>query len=203
MQTTLYDQKWNDIWKVDLNESVFGLESNDNLVHRALMYFLSNSRLNVAHVKTRWERRWSTRKIYRQKWTGRARMWSNRSPIRKKWWVVFGPSNEANFKISMNKKERRKALNCVLSSKFKNNELIILDDLKLDSIKTKSMMEVLSSLPYEKNLLLAISEKNEIVEKSTSNISYAKTTLVNYLNIHDLLKYKTLVLLKWALSNLN
>lgn len=203
MQTNLFDQKWNDIWKIDLNDSIFWLEMNETLVHRALVYFLSNSRLNVAHTKTRWERKGSTRKIYRQKWTWRARMWSNRSPIRKKWWVVFGPRNNQNFSIQMNRKERRKALFCVLSSKLSNKQLLVLDKVELGTIKTKSMVEVFSGLPYEKNILFVIPEKNEVLEKSSSNISYVKTLDVKYLNVHDLIKYNTLILLKDSLDFLN
>jgi len=96
----------------------------------------------------------------------------------------------------MNKKERRKALFCALSSKFKNNQIIIIDDIIFDEIKTKNMINVLSSFPCEKNILLALDNKNEILEKSISNLPYAKSLLVNYLNIKDLLKYKTLILLK-------
>ena len=203
MKTVVLDQKWKEVWNVDLNKSVFWLEMNEWLVHRALLYILANNRINVAHSKTRWERRWSTRKIYRQKWTGRARMWSNRSPIRKKGWVVFGPRNTTNFTISMNKKERRKALFCVLSDKFKNKELIVLDDIKLKEIKTKSMIEIFNNIKYEKNVLLAIPSKNEVIEKSTANISFVKSTLVNYLNVKDLMKYKTLVLMKNSLETLN
>ncbi len=200
MKTNLFDQKWKVVSEIELNSSIFGLEPNDNLVHRALVYQLANARVGVAHTKTRWERRGSTRKIYRQKGTGRARMWSNRSPIRKKGWVAFGPRNNVNFELSMNKKERRKALFVVLSSKLSNKELILVDDIKFDTIKTKNMAEVLKALPIEKNVLMALAEKNEILEKSASNLPQLKTILVNYLNIKDLLKYKTLVMLKDSLS---
>ncbi len=200
MKTNLFDQKWKVVSDLELNSSIFGLEPNDNLVHRALVYQLANARTNVAHTKTRWERRGSTRKIYRQKGTGRARMWSNRSPIRKKGWVAFGPRNNVNFTLSMNKKERRKALFVVLSSKLSNKELILVDNIKFDTIKTKNMVEVLKALPIEKNVLMAISEKNEMIEKSASNLPQLKTILVNYLNIKDLLKYKTLILMKDSLA---
>lgn len=202
MKTNLFDQKWTVIWEVELNPSVFGVEPNEGLVHRALVYQLANARIPVAHTKTRGERRGSTRKIYRQKWTWRARMWSNRSPIRKKGWVAFGPRNTVNFEISMNKKERRKAIYCVLSSKLQSRELLVVDGVHLDSIRTKLMIEVLNNLPYEKNVLITLAEKDEIVEKSTNNIPYAKTILVNYLNVKDLLKYKTLVLMKDSLDYL-
>ena len=203
MKTKLFDQKWKEVWDIELNDSIFWLELNEGLVHRALVYQLANNRIAIAHTKTRWERRGSTRKIYRQKGTGRARMGSNRSPIRKKGWVAFGPRNTTNFELSMNKKERRKALFCVLSSKLKNNELVILDTINFKEAKTKNMVEVFNNISYEQKALLAIPSKNEIIEKSASNIPYVKSILVDYLNVKDLLKYKTLVLLKDSLDNLN
>jgi len=103
----------------------------------------------------------------------------------------------------MNRKERRKALFVVLSSKLANKELIIIDKIEFSDVKTKNMEKVLKALPYEKNVLLALSEKNEMIEKSASNLPYVKSILVDYLNVKDLLKYKTLVLLKESLSNLD
>ena len=203
MKTNLFDQKGKSIWKIELNNLIFWLKLNEGLIHRALVYSLSNNRMVVAHTKTRWERRGSTRKIYKQKGTGRARMGSNRSPIRKKGWVVFGPRNTVNFTLNMNKKERRKALFSVLSSKLANNDLIIVDKINFKEAKTKNMIEVFKTLEYSEKALLAIPEKNEIIERSTSNIPYVKSILVDYLNIKDLLKYKTLILLKDSLLNLN
>lgn len=203
METRLLDQNWKDIWVVELESSVFGLEVNEWLIHRALVYQLANARNNIAHTKTRWEVRGSTRKLYKQKHTGNARAWSARSPIRRKWWVAFWPRNTQNFSIEMNKKERRKALFCALSAKVKNNQLLVVDEIKLDSIKTKIMDSVFTKLPYEKNILLAIPAKNDILQKSSANLPYVKSILVDYLNIADLLKYKTLVLLKDSLVKLN
>jgi large subunit ribosomal protein L4 len=102
----------------------------------------------------------------------------------------------------MNKKERRKALFCALSAKLKNNELIIIDDIKIDSFKTKIMDSIFSNLPYEKKLLLTIPVKNDVLQKSSSNLPYVKSIMVDYLNIADLLKYKTLVLMKDSLVKL-
>ena len=203
MKTRIFDQEWKEIWDIDLNKDIFWLKMNEWLVHKALVYILANSRANIAHTKTRWERRWSTRKIYRQKWTGRARMGSNRSPVRKKGWVVFWPRNSINFTVSMNKKERRKALFCVLSSKLRDKDLVVLDYIKLKEIKTKQMLEIFSKLPIWNTFILATPNRNEILEKSVSNIPNIKSVLVTYLNIKDLLKYKTLVLLKWSLDHLN
>lgn len=203
MKTNLFDQKGKSVWEIELNDLVFWLELNEGLIHRALVYQLANNRMVVAHTKTRWERRGSTRKIYRQKGTGRARMGSNRSPIRKKGWVAFGPRNVVNFTLSMNKKERRKALFSVLSSKLANNDLIVVDKIDFKEAKTKNMVEVFTKLPYNEKALLAIPAKNEMIEKSAANIPYVKAILVDYLNIKDLLKYKTLVLLKDSLVNLD
>ncbi len=203
MKTNLFDQKGKSVWEIELNDLVFWLELNEGLIHRALVYQLANNRMVVAHTKTRWERRGSTRKIYRQKGTGRARMGSNRSPIRKKGWLAFGPRNTVNFTLSMNKKERRKALFSVLSSKLANNDLIVVDKIDFKEVKTKNMVEVFSKLPYNEKALLAIPAKNEMIERSSANLPYVKAILVDYLNIKDLLKYKTLVLLKDSLVNLD
>jgi large subunit ribosomal protein L4 len=103
----------------------------------------------------------------------------------------------------MNRKERRKALFCVLSSKFKSKELILVDKIDFKDVKTKNMVELMKALPYEKNALLAIPTKNENLEKSSANLPYVKSILVDYLNVKDLLKYKTLILLKDSLVNLD
>ncbi len=203
METKLFNQEWKEIWVIELDSDIFWLEINKWLIHRSLVYQLANARNNIAHTKTRSEVRGSTRKIYKQKGTGNARAWSSRSPTRKWGWVAYGPRNTQNFSIVMNKKERRKALFCALSSKLKNNELIIIDDIKVDSIKTKVMASIFSNLHYEKNLLLTIPTKNDVLQKSSSNLPYVKSILVDYLNIADLLKYKTLVLMKDSLVKLS
>jgi large subunit ribosomal protein L4 len=203
METKLLNQEWKEVWVVELNESVFNVEVNSGLIHRALIFQLANERQNVAHTKTRWERNGSTRKLYKQKWTGRARAWSSRSPIRKKWWVAFGPRNNTNFTICMNRKERRLALFSLLSSKLKDNKIVVLDAINFSEIKTKNMVSVMTKIPYEKNVLLAIDAKNEVLEKSSSNIPNLKTLTVDYLNISDLLKFNTLVLVKESLNKLN
>lgn len=203
MEIKVYNQEGKESWTATLNDSVFAIEPNEGLVHRALIFQLANARLNIAHTKTRGERRGSTRKIYRQKGTGRARMGSNRSPIRKKGWVAFGPRNDTNFSISMNKKERRLALLSVLSSKVRNNQLLIVDDIKLKEIKTKTMDTIFKALPYNKNILFALKEKNEMLERSANNLPYVKNIQTSYLNIKDLLKYNTLVVLKDSLESLN
>ncbi|MCK5677319.1 MAG: 50S ribosomal protein L4 [Flavobacteriaceae bacterium] len=103
----------------------------------------------------------------------------------------------------MNKKERRLALYSVLSLKIKNNQIVVIKDIKLSEIKTKAMDTIFKALPYNKNILFALNERNEVLEKSANNLPYVKNIQVNYLNIKDLLKYNTLVLLKDSLESLN
>ena len=203
METKLYNQEAKEIWTIDLNEIVFGQEINENLIHRALTYQLANNRQVLAHTKTRWERRGSTRKIYRQKWTGRARMWSNRSPIRKKGWVAFGPRNDVNFSISMNKKERRKALFSLLSSRVSSGDFKVIDNISFWEIKTKNMFDLMNKFGIKDKTLFVLASSSKEIEKSTSNLANAKTLLVNYLNISDLLKYKNIVLLKESLLKID
>ncbi len=203
MKTNLFDQNGSVVSEIELNESVFWLELNEGLIHRALVYQLANNRMVVAHTKTRGERKGSTRKLYKQKGTGRARAGSANSPIRRKGGVAFGPRNNVNFTLSMNKKERRKALFSILSSKLANNNLIVVDKIELAEAKTKNMVEVVNKLPIEKNALLAIASKNEAIERTSANLPNVKTILADYLNIKDLLKYNTVVLMKDSLSNLD
>lgn len=203
MKAALFDQKWKEIGSVELNDSVFWLESNAGLIHRALMYQQANDRFVVAHTKTRAERRGSNRKLYKQKGTGRARVWDARSPVRKKGWVAFGPRNLINFSIFMNKKERKKALFSALSSKLQNNQIIIVDSIDLKDVKTKEMVNVFNALKLETTGLFALTQSNDMLQRATRNIPTVKPILVDYLNIADLLKYKKLVLLKDALEKLN
>ncbi|MDD5212890.1 MAG: 50S ribosomal protein L4 [Candidatus Gracilibacteria bacterium] len=196
METKLLNQEGKEIGTIELNDSIFSVPVDKGLMHRLLMLQLANARQSNAHTKTRGDRRGSTRKIYKQKGTGKARAGSARSPVRKKGGVGFGPKNTTNYTISMNKKERRLALFSALSSKLRTNSLIVVDSISLAEIKTKSMVSILSNLPYTKSLLLAIPGKDDVLQKSISNIPYAKYTRADYLNIADLLKYDTLVLLK-------
>lgn len=203
METKVYDLKGKETGSATLNEQVFGLELNEGLVHRALVMQLANARLATAHTKTRGERRGSTRKLYRQKGTGRARMGANRSPIRKKGWVAFGPRTDRNFTLSMNRKERQRALFCVLSSKVQNNALVVVKKLEVKEISTKAMNTIMTALPLGKTALVALHEKNEKVEKSISNLKTVKAISASYLNMADLLKYETLVVSEDGLKQLN
>jgi len=203
MNVKVYDLKGKETGTATLSKDVFGLEINEGLIHRALVMQLANKRIAIAHTKTRGERRGSTRKLFRQKGTGRARMGGNRSPIRKGGWVVFGPRNDRNFTLSMNRKERQRALFCVLSAKAKAKSIVVVKKLEMKEIKTSAMDAVMKALPVKWKALVVLHEKNENVTKSTSNLKYAKTISTDYLNMADLLKYETLVLSEDGLKTLN
>ncbi len=203
METKVLDQTGKEVGTVELSEKVFGLELNAWLVHRALLLQLANARVNIAHSKTRGERTGSTRKIYKQKGTGRARMGGNRSPVRKWGWVVFGPRNIQNFTLAMNKKERQKALFCTLSSKVRDGKLVVVKDIVLPEIKTSKVLQVYNALPLWKTSLVALASRNETVEKSTNNLKNIKLIQSWYLNIADLLKFETLILSEEVILHLN
>lgn len=203
MNTKVYDLKWKETGSATLNKDVFGIEVNEGLIHRALILQLANARVAIAHTKTRGERRGSTRKLFRQKGTGRARMGSNRSPIRKKGWVAFGPRNDRNFTLTMNRKERQKALFCVLSSKVQSKSLVVVKKLEMKEAKTKTMSTIMNALPLGKTALVVLHEKNETVERSISNLKNAKYVQASYLNMADLLKYETLILTEDSLAQVN
>ena len=203
METKVFDQKWKEVGSVKLNDNVFGLEVNEGLVHRALMLQLANKRQALAHTKTRGEVRGSTRKLFRQKGTWRARAGSNRSPIRIGGGVAMGPRNNRNFTLEMNKKERRKALFSVLSAKLKDKQLLVVKNLDVKEAKTKLMSSVFSALPTGKTSLIALAERNENTERSVANLKNVKLVQAGYLNIADLLKYETLILPEKTVEHLN
>lgn len=199
MKAPLYNQKGESIGEVALNEKMFGAKVNLALVQQALMLQEANSRHPIAHTKLRGEVRGGGRKPYKQKHTGRARQGSIRAPHYKGGGVVFGPRNVRNFTLMMPKKQRRQALFSALSGKAHDKQIIVLEGYESKGIKTKSFVEMLKKLPVTRNTLVVIPEKNELVQKSSRNLENSKTILVNYLNIHDLLTYETLLFFKNAL----
>ena len=199
MKAILYKATGETSGKIDLPEALFANEVNQELIHRLLLLQLANRRHSIAHTKTRWERRWSTRKIYRQKGTGNARMGSNRSPIRKKGWVAFGPRNNSNFTIRMNKKERRTALLSLLSDKAINNKVKVVEDFKWKDLKTKSMQALVDTAKLDFPLFVLTSEEN-IANKALKNVFHSRTVNAGYLNPHDILKFKDLVFTESSLK---
>ncbi|MDD2516434.1 MAG: 50S ribosomal protein L4 [Candidatus Gracilibacteria bacterium] len=203
MEAVLYNDKGVEKGKIELNEKVFGVEIKPSLIHRLLMLQRSNARVNLAQIKTRGEVKGSTRKIYKQKGTGGARAGASRSPIRRGGGVVFGPRGNRNFTVSMNRKERRAALFCLLSSKAQSSSVKVIENLDNSvEAKTKSMVSVFNSMNAT-YATVALNKQEVNAMKAIRNIPNVKAIYVNYLNPADLLKYKDLVFTKASLEELN
>ena len=179
--------------EVELKEEIFGIEPNEAVVHSVLVNFLANQRQGTQSTKTRSEVRGGGRKPWRQKGTGRARQGSIRAPQWIKGGIALGPKPRSYY-YTVNKKERRLAIKSMLSSKVLEKELTVVDTLDMKEIKTKEMVKALANLKVEGKTLILLPEKNENVQKSARNIEGVKTTLVNTINVYDLLKYKNLVI---------
>ncbi len=207
LRRKVYNQDGQEIEELELSEEIFGLKLNKDLIHQAVVAQMANSREAIAHVKDRSEVRGGGKKPWRQKGTGRARHGSIRSPIWRGGGVTFGPTKERNFSKKINKKMRQKALLMVLSSKAKDNELVILDDLKLNSPKTKEMAGIMKNLEKAKkdikrSSLVALVKKNENIVKAIKNIPKMGAIGINNLNVVDVLKYKYLIMNKEGINEL-
>ena len=197
---SVFDMQGKEVGKMELNDAVFGVEVNENLVHMAVVAQLANMRQGTQKAKTRSEVSGGGRKPWRQKGTGHARQGSIRAPQWKGGGVVFAPVPR-DYSVSMNKKEKRAALKSALTSRVEAGKLIVLDELKLDAIKTKAFAEVLSALKLDKALVI-LDELDKNVILSARNIPDVKTTQVNTLNVYDVMKYSTVVVTKKAVSNI-
>ena len=189
----VYDIKGKKVSDVELADSVFGIEPNENIVHEVLINYLANQRQGTQSTKTRAEVRGGGRKPWRQKGTGRARQGSIRAPQWIKGGIALGPKPRS-YSYTLNKKEKRLAIKSILSSKVLEKELTVVDKLELKEIKTKSMVKAFADLKLTGKTLVVLPEKNLNVQASTNNIKGAKTILVNEINVYDLLKYTNLVL---------
>ena len=197
---SVYNMQGAEVGTLELNDKVFGVEVNENLVHEAVVAHLANQRQGTQKAKTRSEVSGGGKKPWRQKGTGHARQGSTRSPQWTGGGVVFAPTPR-DYSVSMNKKERRAALKSALTSRVQDNKLIVLDELKLDAIKTKEMVKVLDALKTQKALIVLDSlDKNVII--SARNIPQVKTTQVGTLNTYDVMKYDTVVVTKKAVSDI-
>ena len=189
----VYNIEGKKVQSVDLKEEIFGIEPNEAVVHSVLVNYLANQRQGTQSTKTRAEVRGGGRKPWRQKGTGRARQGSIRAPQWIKGGIALGPKPRS-YKYTVNKKEKRLAIKSLLSSKVLENELTVVDTFAFDTIKTKQMVNALNNLKVEGKSLILLAEKNENVQKSARNIEGVKTSLVNTINVYDLLKYKNLVI---------
>lgn len=202
-KVSLYNQLGEKKGEIQVTDTIFSAKFNEDLIHQALVRQLANARVaEITHTKTKSEVRGGGRKPYAQKGTGQARQGSIRNPHFKGGGVSFGPRNNRNYKQMMPKKQRRLALFSALSHKLENNKVIALDKYEADGAKTKKFMEMLHKLPIEKDVLILIPEKNDLVQKSSRNIPFVKTMLVNYLNIRDLQRFDEVVFFEKALKKM-
>ena len=193
---SVYNIEGKEVGKIDLSDAVFGVEVNEHLVHMAVVNQLANNRQGTQKAKTRSEVSGGGRKPWRQKGTGHARQGSTRAPQWTGGGVVFAPVPR-DYSFKMNKKERRIALKSALTTRVQENKLVVLDELKLDAIKTKDMQNVLNNLKVEKAMVVT---DNENVIVSARNIPNVITASVGTLNVFDILKYNTVVLDKAAVA---
>ena len=197
----VYNMEGKKVSDVELNDNVFGIEPNEAIVHSVLVNYLANQRQGTQSTKTRAEVSGGGRKPWRQKGTGRARQGSIRAPQWVKGGIALGPKPRS-YKYTVNKKERRLAIRSVLSSKVLENNLVVLDKAEMKEIKTQAMVKTLENLKVTGKTLILLPEKNENVQKSARNIKNVKTTLVNTINVYDLLKYNNLVVTLDAVKKL-
>ena len=186
---------------IELNDSIFGIEPNMSAMHLVVVGYLANQRQGTQSTKTRSEVSGGGKKPWRQKGTGRARQGSTRSP---QWYhggIALGPKPRT-YGISINKKVRRLAMKSALSSKVAAEEMIVLDSIKLDAIKTKEMANMFAALEANKKVLVVLPENNEVIYKSIRNIEGAKVATVNTLNVYDILNCDKLVVLKDAVTKI-
>lgn len=205
MQFPLYNQNAEEIGKINLPDSVFGLKINTDLLHQVVMSLISNQRQVLAHAKGRSEVRGGGKKPWRQKGTGWARHGSIRSPIWKGGGATFGPSKERNFKKKINKKMLRKALLMAISSKAQNRQLLIVDDIKLNQAKTKEMALILKNISklFETNknqpsVLMVMPSADNDVKRAAQNLPTLNTVEVRNINPLLILSSKYLLLIKNA-----
>ena len=187
---SVYNMEGKEVGTMELNDAVFGVEVNEHLVHLAVVRQLANNRQGTQKAKTRSEVSGGGRKPWRQKGTGHARQGSTRAPQWTGGGVVFAPTPR-DYSFKMNKKERRLALKSALTSRVQESKLVVLDELKLDAIKTKDMQNVLNNLNVAKAMVVT---DNENVIVSARNIPNVITASVDTLNVFDILKYNTVVL---------
>ena len=195
---SVYNMEGKEVGTMELNDAVFGVEVNEHLVHMAVLQQLANNRQGTQKAKTRSEVSGGGRKPWIQKGTGHARQGSTRAPQWTGGGVVFAPVPR-DYSFKMNKKEKRAALKSVLTAKVQENKVVILDELKFDEIKTKAMVNVLNNVKAEKAIVV-LKENDEKVVLSARNIADVQTSLVNTINVYDILKHNTLVMTKEAVQ---
>ncbi len=195
----VYNLEGKEIEEISVSDSVFGLPKNDDLVHQIVVAMDANKRQILADTKTRGERAGSGIKPWKQKGTGRARVGSRRTPLWKKGGVVFGPSNDRNYKQKINKKMNQKAIATVLSGKLKDKEIFVVDKLSFSQKKTKEVAKMLINLKIKGRTLMAFSNEEKELRPISRNLAKVENILTPQLNVLEMLRNKNLFMSKESL----
>ncbi|MBQ2151816.1 MAG: 50S ribosomal protein L4 [Clostridia bacterium] len=195
------DMKGTKVDEINLADSIFGIEPNADVMHDLVVNYLANQRQGTQSALTRSEVRGGGRKPWRQKGTGHARQGSIRAPQWTKGGVVFAPKPR-DYSYTVNKKVRRLAMKSAFSVKAQDNDIIVIDSIKLDEFKTKAIVEMLKAVGSEKKALIVLPEVDKMVIKSASNIPGVKTAQVNELNVYDMLNADKLIIAKGAVEKI-
>lgn len=197
----VYNMNGQKVGDIDLKDDIFAVEINETAMHSAVVNALANVRQGTQSTRTRAEVSGGGKKPWRQKGTGRARQGSIRSPQWKGGGVALGPKPRS-YKFTLPKKVRRLALKSALTSKVEGKNIIVLDDLKLEAIKTKAMVNVLNNLKVDSTALIVLPEVDRNVVLSARNIEGVKTTTANSINTYDILRYNKFIVTKEAVSRI-
>ena len=198
---TVLDMQGKEVEVIDLPESIFGIEPNQDVMHDVVVNYLANRRQGTQSALTRAEVSGGGKKPWRQKGTGHARQGSIRAPQWRHGGIVFAPKPR-DYSYVLNKKVKRLALKSAFSSKFLGNNIIVLDNIKLEEYKTKTMIKILQNIKVEGKSLIVLPEVNNMIIKSSNNIPGVKTSQINNLNVYDILNAKNLVILKDSISKI-
>ena len=201
MMTKVYDMTGRQVGEVELSEGIFGIEPNVSVMHDVVKNHLANCRQGTQSALTRAEVSGGGKKPWRQKGTGRARQGSTRAPQWTHGGIVFAPKPR-DYSYRLNKKTRRLALKSALSSKAQAEEIVVIDEIKMDEIKTKTFKKFLDAVKVERKALVVTAEADELVVKSARNIEGVQTTFANLINVYDILNANQLVLDKAALAKI-
>lgn len=199
MEAKLFNQSGDEVGAIQLAEYIFGIQPNVPVMHQAMVRQQANARLGTHNTRGRGEVAGSTRKLYRQKGTGRARQGSVRAPHRKGGGVAHGP-HPRSYRKDMPRKMRRLAVRSALSAKYAADEIRFVDQLVLEQPRTKDMIACLSSLKLEGKTLIVLDHKDANVQRSANNLPSVKTLLATYLNVIDLLTYDNVLISRAAVD---
>lgn len=200
-KVSVFDMKGKVVAETEISDAVFGITPNEAVMHAAVVNYLANQRQGTQSTLTRTEVRGGGRKPWRQKGTGHARQGSIRAPQWTHGGVALGPKPR-DYRFSLNKKVKRLAMKSALSAKAQNSELIVLDSIKMNEFKTKTVVEMLKALNVEGKALIVMPEVDKMVVKSANNIPGVKTTLVNTLNVYDILNYDKFIVVQDAVAKI-